>query len=111
MMTKDELWVLRQEIKLGSLFYADYRNSFGIDTHPVCDFFDGYLEYLDQEMQATVPGYDDAHFSIISPHTTTPITSGIGTTCLKPIRCQSRRKKMKNWKRRQAEYAFENHSD
>ena len=21
-----------------------------------------YLEYLDQEMQATVPGYDDAHF-------------------------------------------------
>ena len=48
MMTKDELWALRQEIKLGSLFYADYRNSFDIDEHPVCDFFDGYLEYLDQ---------------------------------------------------------------
>ena len=62
MMTKDELWALRQEIKLGSLFYADYRNSLGIDTHPVCDFFDGFLEYLDQEMQATIPGYDDAHF-------------------------------------------------
>lgn len=67
MMTKDELWALRQEIKLGSLFYADYRNSFGIDTHPVCDFFDGYLEYLDQEMQATIPGYDDAHFFDLLP--------------------------------------------
>ena len=62
MMTKDELWTLRQEIKLGSLFYADYRNSFGIDEHPVCDFFDGFLEYLDQEIQETIPGYDDAHF-------------------------------------------------
>ena len=62
MMTKDELWALRQEIKLCSLFYADYRNSFGIDEHPVCDFFDGFLEYLDQEMQETIPGYDDAHF-------------------------------------------------
>lgn len=62
MMTKDELWALRMEIRLGSLFYSDYRNSFGIDTHPICDFFDGFLEYLDQEMQATIPGYDDAHF-------------------------------------------------
>ena len=62
MMTKDELWVLRMEIRLGSLFYSDYRNSFDIDEHPVCDFFDGFLEYLDQEMRATIPGYDDAHF-------------------------------------------------
>ena len=62
MMTKDELWALRQEIKLGSLFYADYRNSFGINTQPVCDFFDGYLEYLDEEMRETISGYDDARF-------------------------------------------------
>lgn len=67
MMTKDELWALRQKIKWGSLFYADYRNSFGIDEHPVCDFFDGFLEYLDQEMQATIPDYDDAHFFDLLP--------------------------------------------
>jgi len=72
MMTKDELWALRMEIRLGSLFYADYRNSFGIDEHPVCDFFDGYLEYLDQEMRELIPGYDDAHFFDHLPAYDTP---------------------------------------
>ena len=30
---EEYLWELRQEIVLGSLYYADYRNSFGIDEH------------------------------------------------------------------------------
>lgn len=30
-------------------------------------FFDGFLEYLDQEMQATIPDYDDAHFFDLLP--------------------------------------------
>ena len=45
-MTDKQLWELRQEIVLNSLYYSDYRNSFGFDTHSVCDFFDGYMEYL-----------------------------------------------------------------
>lgn len=61
-MTSKSLWKLRQEIILNSLFISDYRNTFGIDPHVVCDFFDSYLSYLDEEMAQTLPGYDDAHF-------------------------------------------------
>ena len=46
-LTKEELWALRQEIVLGSLFYRDYKNSFGINEHACCDFFDGYLEHIE----------------------------------------------------------------
>lgn len=45
-LTKEELWALRQEIILGSLFYRHYKNSFGIDEYTCLDFFDGYLDYI-----------------------------------------------------------------
>ena len=44
---KSKLWRLRQEICLNSLYYSDYNNSFGIDCHKVCDFFDGFLDYCE----------------------------------------------------------------
>ena len=47
--TKEDLWALRQEIVLNSLFIADYRNSFGIDEHSVCDFFDSFISYAQNE--------------------------------------------------------------
>lgn len=37
---------LRKEIILGSIFYNDYKNSLNIDEKIVCNFFDGYLDYL-----------------------------------------------------------------
>ena len=37
--TKETLWALRREIRLNSLFIADYRNSRHIDPHVVCDFW------------------------------------------------------------------------
>ena len=44
------LWKLRQEITLGSIYVADYNNSFGIKPEKVCDFFtsfwDSYCEQL-----------------------------------------------------------------
>lgn len=43
---KETLWKLRQEICLGSLFIRDYENTFGIDAHVVCDFFDGFCDYI-----------------------------------------------------------------
>lgn len=61
-MTKQMLWRLRQEISLNSMYYSDYRNSLSIDEHTVCDFFDGYLEYLNEIMQEQIPAYDDAEF-------------------------------------------------
>lgn len=47
-INQETLWKLRMEIRLGSLYYADYANSFGFTTHSVCDFFDSYLEYLEE---------------------------------------------------------------
>ena len=47
-LTKDQLWQLRNEIILGSLFTAHYRNSFHFAPRPVQDFFDGYVDYLQE---------------------------------------------------------------
>ena len=47
-LTDKALLQLRQEITLGSLFIADYNNSFGISPNQVCDFFDGYVSYLEE---------------------------------------------------------------
>lgn len=46
MWSKNELWALRQQITLGSLYYKDYRNKLGVEAHICCDFFDGYLDHL-----------------------------------------------------------------
>lgn len=61
------LWNLRKEIRLNSLFISDYQNSFGIDPHVVCDFFDSYLSYLNEEMTQTIPEYDDRNFFDLLP--------------------------------------------
>lgn len=72
MMSEETLWKLRQEIKLGSLFIADYRNSFGVDPHKVCDFFDGFLEFVEEEMREDHPRFNDADFWELLPNYDTP---------------------------------------
>lgn len=52
-MTKQELQKLRNEITLNSLYTRDYENSFNIDTRQVQDFFDGWLEYCDDDIEYT----------------------------------------------------------
>lgn len=49
-LTSAELWQLRNEIMLNSLFVADYTNSFGFNARDVSDFFDGYVEYIYEMM-------------------------------------------------------------
>lgn len=61
-MTPETLWKLRKEIMFCSLFVSDYRNSMGIDEHDVCDFFDGYAEYLAELMNYDEEGRGDNHF-------------------------------------------------
>ena len=46
LLTKEELWDLRKEIVLNSLFTSDYENTHHILPKDVQDFFDGYIEYL-----------------------------------------------------------------
>lgn len=40
-LTKDIIW--------NSMFYSDYENRYDIDCHIVCDFADGYIEWLCEE--------------------------------------------------------------
>ena len=46
-----QLWRLRLDVKLCSVFYGDYVNRYFLDIHAVCDFFDGYADYLQELMQ------------------------------------------------------------
>lgn len=43
-LTKEQLWKLRQEIVLGSLYTDDYKNSFNINPENVAAFFDSFIE-------------------------------------------------------------------
>lgn len=72
MLSQTDLWKLRQEIKLGSLFVSDYRNSFGIDPHKVCDFFDGFLSFVEDEMREDYPEFVDSDFHEVLPEYDTP---------------------------------------
>lgn len=50
-LTTDELWELRQEIVLNSIYVSDYENSFGFHSSDMCLFFDSYLSYLCEMME------------------------------------------------------------
>lgn len=45
-LTTDELWQLRKEIVVNSIFVSDYENSFGFDSNSMCSFFNGYYEFI-----------------------------------------------------------------
>lgn len=51
MWSKNKLWALRQQITLGSLYFKDYRNELGVEEHTCFNFFDGYLDYLEELMK------------------------------------------------------------
>ena len=62
-----QLWRLRQDVSLCSLYYNDYKNRYNLDVRTVCDFFDGYAEYLAELMQEN--GVDaDAFFNNIDEY-------------------------------------------
>lgn len=44
--TKEELWQLRNEIVLNSLYLKDYSNLFEIPEEVCYNFFEGYVEEL-----------------------------------------------------------------
>lgn len=43
------LWDLRNEIVLNSLYVVGYENSFYLTKESVCNFFDSYVNYLEEE--------------------------------------------------------------
>ena len=48
-LTKEQLWKLRKEIVLGSIYTNDYENSFGINPKNVQSFFDSFIEDAQQD--------------------------------------------------------------
>ena len=59
-ITLEEVLELRKEIPLCSIYYADYRNSLGVEEHDCCDFFDGYADFIEELMEED--GLDDEHY-------------------------------------------------
>jgi hypothetical protein len=49
--TREDLKKLRSEIRLNSLFYHDYENSFEINRKSVALFFDSYIDFLWEEAE------------------------------------------------------------
>ena len=68
-LTQEQLWKLRKEIVLNSLYYKDYKNSFVIDCHDCCDFFDGYCDYL-EELMIENGHTDNEFFELLSKYDT-----------------------------------------
>lgn len=60
-LKQEFLWPLRQEIILGSLYFADYRNSFGIDERKVCDFFTSFWDSYCGELAKRDNLMEEAH--------------------------------------------------
>lgn len=56
-LTIDELWQLRKEIVLNSIFTADYNNSFNFKASDMCHFFDGYISFITE--LAMEDGYNE----------------------------------------------------
>jgi len=48
-LTKEQLWNLRKEIVLGSIYINDYKNSLNINPQAVCNFFDSFIEDAQQD--------------------------------------------------------------
>ena len=61
-LAKENLWKLRKEIVLNSLYLSDYQNSFGVDEKDLSYFFEGYLEDLEYLMEENIENYSDEMF-------------------------------------------------
>lgn len=44
----EDVLKLRRQIVLNSLFYSDYQNNMGVDEHEACDFFDGFMSFIEE---------------------------------------------------------------
>ena len=47
-LTLEEVFDLRKQIVLNSLYISDYKNNLGVDQSEACDFFDGFMDYIQE---------------------------------------------------------------
>lgn len=57
---KIQLKRLRSDVVLNSLFVADYNNRYNLDTHEVCNFFDGFMDFIDTLCREAWEGTDQS---------------------------------------------------
>jgi hypothetical protein len=57
--TQEELWDLRKKISVGSMYYSDYANDYGISEKSLLLFFDSYLDDLEDRMKEDHENYTD----------------------------------------------------
>ena len=67
-----QLWNLRKDIVLNSLFLTDYENRYRVDPQEAYDFFDGWLEFLEEEMREEIPDFKDDNFFVYLDKYDTP---------------------------------------
>ena len=60
-LTANELWNIRKQIKLGSIYVSDFNNREGYKAEDISNFFDGYVEYIYELMGED--GADEDAFS------------------------------------------------
>lgn len=48
-LTDEQLKELRGEVRIGSMYYSDYNNSFCLDRSELSDYCDSYEEWLEEE--------------------------------------------------------------
>lgn len=48
-LTDEQLKELRGEVRIGSMYYSDYNNSFFLDRSELSDYCDSYEEWLEEE--------------------------------------------------------------
>ena len=61
-LSKLQLKRLRSDIVLNSLFISDYENRYGIPAENVCDFFDGFMDSINEKVHQDW-GYSDEQIS------------------------------------------------
>lgn len=57
-----QLWRLRKDIRLNSIFLFDYHNRYEIPVKEAYDFFMGYLDFLEELMKEEIPNYNPNNF-------------------------------------------------
>ena len=64
---KSKLWNIRKDIILNSIYFDDYKNRYGYDTRMICNFFDGFLEYIEELMIENKQNIHPSYFYDLLP--------------------------------------------
>jgi len=59
---KQKLWNIRKDITLDSIWFCDYENRYGYSPYVMYQFFDGFLDYIDELMKENGQNIHEDYF-------------------------------------------------